>query len=109
MGMKNGVAPITWRPPKLSHGASIALVALAGVGAAAGLAYATIPTNNVINSCYTKSGGTLRVIDGTTSSCSPKETSLNWNVQGPKGDIGLQGPKGDAGPQGVPGAPRTQG
>lgn len=65
-----------------------------------GVAYATIPSNGVISGCYTKSGGTLRVIDATTGSCSPKETSLNWNVQGAAGP---QGPAGATGEKGAPG------
>jgi hypothetical protein len=73
-------------------------VITAGVLAVGGVAYATIPSNGVISGCYLKSGGNLRVIDSTTGSCSSKETSLNWNVQG------AQGPAGPAGPAGATGA-----
>jgi hypothetical protein len=65
---------------------------LAGVGAlflAAGLAYATIPdSGGVIHGCFAKSGGTLRVIDASVTGCKQTETSLDWNVQGQKGDPG---------------------
>ena len=76
----------------------------AGVLAVGGVAYATIPSNGVISGCYTKSGGNLRVIDSTTGSCSSKETSLNWNVQGAKGETGATGATGPTGPTGAPGA-----
>lgn len=62
-----------------------------------GAAYATIPSNNVINACYTKSGGLLRVVDSTVTTCNKSETSLAWNVQGPKGDRGEPGPQGEPG------------
>jgi len=79
---------------------------LGGVAAAvlAGTAYATIPGGDgVIHGCYAKSGGSLRVIDGSTTNCKSGEGSLDWNQQGvpgPKGDTGAPGP---AGPQGDPG------
>ena len=64
-------------------------VGLVGAGAlalvAGGVAYATIPSNNVIDACYTRSGGTLRVIDATVTNCKASETSLAWNVQGVQG------------------------
>jgi hypothetical protein len=72
-----------------------------------GITYAVIPSNNVITGCYTKTGGTIRVIDATTGSCTSKETRLDWNVQGPQGPQGVQGPqglRGDVGPQGPAGA-----
>jgi hypothetical protein len=78
-------------------------VIAAGVLALGGVAYATIPSDGVISGCYLKSGGTLRVIDATTGKCSPKETSLNWNVQGPAGQ------DGDDGEDGLDGAPGLSG
>ena len=35
----------------------------------AGIAYAVIPSNNVRDACYSRSGGSLRVIDGTVTKC----------------------------------------
>jgi hypothetical protein len=67
----------------------------------AGVALATIPNAGVINACYVKNGGVLRVLDSSTSSCSTKEISLAWNVQGP---VGPQGAQGISGPQGETGA-----
>ncbi len=49
-----------------------------------GIAGAAVPTNNVIDACYTRSGGTLRVIDPSVTQCKQNETPLAWNVQGPK-------------------------
>ena len=89
-----------------TRGRAVAAAALVTAIAVAGVAYATIPTNGVISACYAKSGGNLRVIDSSTGSCSSKETSLAWNVQGatgPTGPKGAEGPAGPAGPSGVSG------
>jgi hypothetical protein len=63
------------------------------------IGYASIPdANGVIQGCYKKSGGTLRVIDTETTQCDPRnETSLTWNQSGPQGPEGPQGPQGPAG------------
>jgi len=93
------------------------------VGVVAGsAAFAAIPgAGGVIHSCYTKSGGSMRVIDASVTNCKSTETSLDWNqsgqpgVPGPQGLPGAQGPKGDtgakgdAGPQGLPGAQGPKG
>jgi len=84
------------------------LIGLAGMVAIAGTAvvYATIPSNNLISGCYMKSGGSLRVLDPSVTSCKSGETSLAWNVQGPTGltgGQGVQGPQGATGPQGIQG------
>src|SRR5262245_2637116 len=80
------------------------LTAVAALALVTTAVFATIPSNNVISACYTKSGGTLRVIDGTVTNCKPAETALAWNVQGGKGDTGQQGTAGPAGPAGQNGA-----
>ena len=87
------------RMPSAYEACALAVAALA----LGGVAYATIPSNGVINACYLKSGGTLRVIDATSTKCSAKETSLNWNVQGAAGPTGPVGPDGAAGPTGPAG------
>jgi len=70
----------------------------------AGTAYATIPGGDgVIHGCYMKSGGTLRVIDGSVTKCKSTETSLDWSQRGVPGPQGAQGEKGDAGEPGPPG------
>lgn len=99
------------RRPLLRGAAVVAVVSMG----AAGIAAATIPSNNVIDACYSKSGGTLRVIDSSVTKCKSGETSLAWNVQGPKGEQGETGPMGPAGPmgpqgiQGIPGPDGPQG
>ena len=77
---------------------------------AAGVAFATIPdSSGVIHGCYTKSGGSLRVIDASVTSCKSGETELDWNVQGPAGPKGDTGPPGPAGPTGPAGQTGPQG
>lgn len=96
-------------PRRLLQGAAVAAAVSIG---AAGIAAATIPTDNVIDACYSKSGGTLRVIDSSVTNCKQGETSLAWNVQGPKGgqgDIGPVGPAGPAGPAGPEGPEGPEG
>ena len=75
--------------------------------AAAGIAYASIPdSEGVIHACYTKSGGSLRVIDASVTNCKSGETSLTWNQSGSAGATGPTGPTGAAGPtEGVAATP----
>jgi len=88
----------------------IGLLAALGLLAVAGTAAATIPdSNQVIHGCYSRSGGSLRVIDDGVTNCSKTETALTWNAQGPQGPQGIQGPKGDQGVQGVQGVQGQQG
>ena len=94
---------------RLDRGRRALVIAASAVIAVAGVAAATIPSNNIIDGCYSRSGGALRVIDGTVTKCAKNETSLAWNVQGVKGETGetgatgATGPQGPAGPQGQPG------
>ncbi len=104
----------------------IAFAVLAPAAAlAGGVAWATVPAaNGVINGCYQKNVGNLRVIDDETETCGPSELAISWNqvgpqgLQGPQGPQGVQGPQGeqgepgdpgDAGPQGPQGVPGPQG
>jgi len=89
---------------KTLAGAAVGLAVLIVGG---GVAMATIPgSGGVINGCYNKTGGALRVIDPGVASCSNGEAALNWNETGPQGP---QGPKGDPGPQGAKGDLGAQG
>lgn len=70
-------------------------VLVAGAVAALALgsfAFAAIPDGGgVIHACYSTSTGAVRVTDTATNvpkGCSSKETALDWNQQGPKGDRG---------------------
>jgi hypothetical protein len=94
---------------RVGRGRRAAVIAIAGLMVTAGIVSATIPSNNVIDACYSKSGGALRVIDGTVTKCAKNETGLAWNVQGPKGDQGEVGPQGPAGPQGPQGPAGPEG
>ena len=88
----------------------LALGAIVGIGTlgAAGSAVAGIPgQDGVINGCYNKTNGGLRVIDSSTGEgCKTGETAIQWNQvgqQGPAGPPGPQGPEGPAGPVGPEG------
>src|SRR5262252_8472306 len=72
--------------------------------AAAGIAFATIPDSvGVIHGCFNKSGGNLRVIDSSVTSCGSNEIAVNWNQSGPMGPQGSVGPAGPQGPMGLMG------
>jgi Collagen triple helix repeat (20 copies) len=95
---------------------AVAAAGLAVLIVGGGVAMATIPgSGGVINGCYNKTGGALRVIDPAVASCSNGESPLNWNQtgpqgpQGPKGDTGAQGAQGDVGAQGPQGVKGDQG
>ncbi len=79
-----------------------------GGGTAAYAATAAIPgPGGVIAGCYVKSGGVLRVIDSSVTTCKSNETSLDWNqtgAAGPAGPAGPTGPTGSPGPTGQTGA-----
>ena len=83
----------------------VALAAVATALMAGGIAYASIPdSSGAIHSCYTKSGGALRVIDSAVTNCKSTETSLNWNQTGPPGPPGANGNNGTNGTNGKDGA-----
>lgn len=52
-----------------------------------------------VHACVNPSGG-IRIVDD-ADSCRPRETLLEWNIEGPEGPQGEQGPQGDPGPPGV--------
>lgn len=60
------------------------------VVAAAGVAYAAIPSSTgVISGCYNNRTGALRVIDAEAGAmCTTRETPISWNQQGPPGPPG---------------------
>jgi len=56
---------------------------------------------NRVHACVA-TNGSLRVVSA-TATCKPSETTLDWDIIGPQGPIGLtgsQGPAGSTGPQG---------
>ena len=80
---------------------------------AAASTYGSIPApNGVITGCYNKSGGSIRVIDSSVTTCNSNETAIVWNQRGPSGPQGPQGipgPAGAVGPQGPQGIPGPAG
>jgi hypothetical protein len=81
---------------RLSRGGRV-LVALVIAGAGFGITtavQASIPdASGVIHGCYSKTNGTLRVIDTATEhQCRPSESALNWSQSGPAGPTGARGP-----------------
>jgi hypothetical protein len=84
-------------------GAVVFVVAGSAVGASAG------DTPSVIYACKHPSGGWLRQVAG-PAQCRRRETPVNWNIEGPKGDPGQDGapgPRGDPGVKGDKGDPGT--
>lgn len=103
--------------------ARVALIGLAILAGATGVAYATatvVATSGVIHACKNDTNGDLRMTSD-TGACRESESAVNWNAQGPQGDTGPAGPAGaqgatgpkgaagDAGQQGPPGATGPQG
>jgi hypothetical protein len=74
----------------------IAIASTGGVAWATGIRGA----DGVINDCYQKNQGQLRVIDPATDTCRPSEVAITWNQQGVRGEKGEKG---------EPGAPRHDG
>ena len=75
---------------------------------AGGIAWAAIPgAGGVINGCYQKVEGQLRVIDPDTESCNPSEVAISWNEQGVQGEKGDRGDPGAAGRDGRDGIDAT--
>jgi hypothetical protein len=74
---------IRWRSVKIGATGALLLAVAGGIG------YAAIPTNGLINGCYAKTNGGLRVVDPSAGqTCTQKETALQWSQAGPKGDRG---------------------
>jgi type VI protein secretion system component Hcp len=110
-----------WR--RLSAPAKVLMPTAAVLGVGAAIAVAQIGGGGVITGCVltdqaaADSGqpiGSLRVIDPTgtstvpdATSCTPGETTITWNQQGPAGPGGATGPQGVQGPQGPQGPQGT--
>jgi hypothetical protein len=82
------------------------LGAVAATVLAGGIAWAAIPgPGAVIQGCYQKVSGQLRVVE-TPSECLPSELPISWGQSGTgaTGPSGPSGPSGSAGPSGPAGA-----
>lgn len=79
--------------------------------ATSGVAVAAIPSSSgVVNACYSKRTGTVRVVDkAKKQKCRKGEKALSWSQKGPGGASGARGATGAQGPQGPPGDPGTTG
>jgi hypothetical protein len=87
---------------RLTYGNVMATVAV--FIALGGVAVASIPgPGGVIKACYSKSTGTLRVIDSKKSCSKKRERTLRWNQQGVRGLQGIPGAQGIQGSQGIQG------
>ncbi len=93
------------------------VVGLVIVMLAASVTWVMAQTDGVINACVVTTTGTIRIVSDPTK-CKKTETSLVWNMLGPKGDkgdpgepgpIGLTGSAGPQGEQGVAGPAGLQG
>jgi hypothetical protein len=84
--------------------AGAAAVVFVAVGSA--LAAATGDTPTVIHACKHPSGGWLRQV-ADPAQCRRRETPVDWNIEGQKGDPGEPGAPGAQGPKGDKGDPGT--
>src|SRR5215207_743125 len=88
---------------RISHAKALAACTGAALLAGGALAAGAVPSSNgTITSCYSKSTGSLRIVDA-GNKCGKKETRLTWNakgVKGVKGDTGATGATGAAGATG---------
>jgi hypothetical protein len=95
------------RVQSLSRGSRLLLVLVLGAavfGVVSGVQAAIPDSSGVINGCYQKNVGNLRVIDPSAGdSCRPSEIAISWSQTGPQGLQGPQGPKGDTGATGATG------
>src|ERR1022692_794594 len=90
---------------------TVAFIAALLLTGGIGIASASIPSSSgVINGCYSRYDGFLRVIDiSKGQACQKGSTPLSWNQTGPQGPQGPTGPAGASGPQGPAGASGPQG
>ncbi|MFC8504757.1 hypothetical protein ACFUC1_20600 [Pedococcus sp. NPDC057267] len=96
-----------WRAPLVALGSTVLLVTGAQVVAAQPSAVSAT-ADSVINACYQKNQGMLRLLVG-GDGCRPSEVAISWNqqgIQGPAGPQGPVGPKGDTGATGATGPGR---
>ncbi len=90
---------------KIKKVRSMIIVGLVIIMLAASATWVMAATDGVINACVVTTTGTIRIVSDPTK-CKRTETSLTWNVLGPKGD---KGDPGEPGPIGLTGAAGPQG
>jgi hypothetical protein len=91
---------------------SVTFAAIGAFAVVGAIAHAAIPDpDGVIHGCYTKTNGSLRVIDPSSSRCSPNEVPIAWNQAGragPAGPAGPAAPIAPAVPAAAPGLSQAQ-
>jgi type VI protein secretion system component Hcp len=95
------------RSRRMFLSATAVLIVVGALSGAASAGAATTPS--VINACYSRLLGVLRVVTPPLSNCLFTEQPLSWNTVGPAGPAGPQGNPGPIGPQGPQGAIGPQG
>jgi hypothetical protein len=68
-------------------------------------------SDNAVYACV-DGKGKVSTVSVTELNCTPKESLLSWNIEGPQGEQGpqgIQGPQGVQGPQGIQGLQGEQG
>jgi Collagen triple helix repeat (20 copies) len=100
----NSISNLSRRSQRITVLSAVGVLLLGVIG------YASIPgSDGVIYGCYKKSGGSLRVIDMSVTTCGDNETQISWSQQGPAGPQGPPGPQGPLGEQGPIGPVGPQG
>lgn len=89
--------------------AIVALLVAVGGGAYAATGGGIPGPGGVINSCYAKRSGQLRVISANKRCNRRLERRLKWNQKGPNGPKGTTGPRGPQGIQGIQGVKGDKG
>jgi collagen triple helix repeat protein len=79
------------------------VIVLTGAVVGGAFAFGAVGGGGVINGCYAKANGNLRVLVAGTS-CRKTERAISWNQQGPAGPQGPPGATGASGPAGPTGA-----
>src|SRR5262245_37763459 len=76
----------------MKHSRSLLLASSLIVTFGTRVAAAGIPdASGVFHACYDLKTGATRIIDDSTTSCSPKEKATTWSMIGPIGPAGPQG------------------
>jgi collagen triple helix repeat protein len=105
------------RPKRILIAAAVIAVVCSGSAVAFAAGKLSIPgSNGIINGCYNRTNGNLRVV-AAAGACRHPELPVSWNQTGPQGPAGPQGPTGATGatgatgpqgPAGPAGAPGTK-
>src|SRR5271154_5886874 len=87
---------------------AVAAVFVAPLAAARPAIAAPNSTSTVVNACYDRRNGLVRIVDS-RNDCRRDEQFVSWNVEGPTGPAGPAGPAGKTGAAGGGGGARGAG